>query len=234
MSSLTAAFDEWDWLLANPRFARRQSTVGWEGFEQRRLPFQVTPEHLAELAERGQYSFQVADGSVFQISYQFDPSGDILRFGSLGFYKAIDNLISAPVVDGASESSDETSDSPDVDLAEPQSAPGAQTVPWLRLDFAPSAARGVIHAASHLHVSIAENIRLPVAGVPTPKQFVETVLSWFYPDDYARAHLNQNGEFVDPNRQTGVNALFCAVTAEPAVLNALHLLVPPSAARAAN
>jgi hypothetical protein len=139
MASLTAAFDEWDWLLANPRFARSESTIGWEGFEQRRLPFQVTPEHLAELAERGQYSFQVADGSVFQISYQFDPTGNILRFGSLGFYKTIDDLISALSPDDADGSTDETSDSADVDLAEPQSGLDAPTVPWLRLDFDPGA-----------------------------------------------------------------------------------------------
>jgi hypothetical protein len=94
MSSLTSAFDEWDWLLANPRFARRGSTIAWEGFQRRVLPFNITPDHLVELAEAGQYSFQVADGSIFQVTYQFDPQGELVQFASLGFYRTIEDTIS--------------------------------------------------------------------------------------------------------------------------------------------
>jgi hypothetical protein len=109
--------------------------------------------------------------------------------------------------------------------------PLPQTIPWIRLDYDPGAARGVVHAASHLHMSLTETVRLPVAGVPTPKQFVEAVVSWFYPDEYAHAHLNQDGQFTNAERQETINALFCAIVAEPAVLNALHVLIPPSSAR---
>jgi hypothetical protein len=236
MSSLTSAFDEWDWLLANPRFVRTGSTVAWEGYRPRILPFVVTPDLLGELAENGEYSFQVADGSIFRISYQFDAAGNVLRYGSLGFYKTIDDVsqavASSPVVPGT-----EVLDELSLDVATASPAPPLPpslpaSIPWIRLDFDPAAARGVVHAATHLHLSLAESVRAPVAGVPTPKQFVETVISWFYPDDYERAHLDQHGAFINPMRQTKVNELFCPIAAEPTVLEAIHFLIPPAAARA--
>jgi hypothetical protein len=237
MSSLTSTFDEWDWLLANPRFARRGSTVAWQGFQRRILPFYVTADHLVELAEAGQYSFQVADGSIFQVTYQFDAAGEIVRYASLGFYKTVDDTVQTQLPDHnvpphglefegiqheASQTPSSASDLPD-------------SIPWLRLDYDPSAMSGVLHAASHLHVSLTDTVRIPVAGVPTPKQFVEAVLGWFYPDEYARAHLDDDGNFSDPGRQTTINELFCAVIAHPpTVLNGLHVMIPPASAREAN
>jgi hypothetical protein len=233
MSSLTSTFDEWDWLLANPRFARKGSTIAWEGFHRRKLPFHVTPDHLVELSEAGQYSFQVVDGSIFQLTYQFDQTGEIVLFGSLGFYKTVDDaemLVAEENVGSDAHIDDDV----EIELIQTLNAPPPPPIiPWLRLDYDPEAARGVIHAASHLHVSLTSTVRLPVAGVPTPKQFVEAVMSWFYPDDYAKAHLDQHGAFTNPERQKNVNEIFCAITAEPMVRDTLHFMIPPSSAREA-
>lgn len=234
MSSLTSAFDDWDWLLANPRYARSQSRVAWDDFAHHMLPFRVMPEHLVELSETGQYSFQVADGSLFQLIYQFDPTGNVLLYGSLGFYRTLDDpFLSSehePEQVGYEGVSD-TSELDDKPGAPVEQARISETIPWIRLDYDPSAASGCLHPASHLHASIAETVRIAVAGVPTPKQFVEAVFSWFYPDQYRERHLLEDGQFGDPSRQADVNAIVAAIGAEPDVLRAVHLLIPPYASR---
>jgi hypothetical protein len=58
-------------------------------------------------------------------------------------------------------------------------------------------------------------------------------MSWFYPDDYAKAHLDEHGSFANAERQKTINELFCAIMAEPMVRGALHLMIPPSSAREA-
>lgn len=234
MSSLSSAFDDWDWLLANPRYARSQSRVAWEGFAHQMLPFRVMAEHIAELSENGQYSFQVADGSLFQLIYQFDATGNVLNYGSLAFYKTLDEPLPSP-----ENEAEEIGDDGASGISELDDQPGTlvdqtrviETIPWIRLDYDPNAANGALHAASHLHASIADSVRIAVAGVPSPKQFVEAVLSWFYPDEYRQRHLLEGGQFSDPGRQADVNEMVAAIVAEPHVLGAVHLLIPPYASR---
>lgn len=224
MSSLTSTFDDWAGLLANPRFARQNSKVGWIGFKRRMLPFRVLPEDLTDLADNKQYSFQVADGSIFQICYQFNDDNTSLLWASLGFYKNQHEIVHDLEWDVDSESLDENST-----VAKKVYGPSltAESIPWIRLDYDPTSTRGVIHTASHLQMSLAENLRLPVAGVPTPKQFVEAVIAWFYPEDYELSHLNTDGSFKNNSRQDDVNSIYTAIAAESNVLKTLHLMIPP-------
>jgi hypothetical protein len=124
----------------------------------------------------------VHDGSVFQLYYGFLGSSGRLVEASLGFFFSGDlpETIGDPFVEGVMPS------------GLPESRPG-----WVRLDFDPLAGSDCLHYHSHLHLSLSPSVRIPVKRVPTPKQFVELIIAWFYPDIYRR-HRLPSGEFELP------------------------------------
>ena len=69
-----------------------------------------------------------------------------------------------------------------------------EALPWLRIDYDPRVAGGVLHAPCHLHVHGAPTVRIPVDRVPTPRAFVEAIAAWFYPQLYAK-HRTLDAEF---------------------------------------
>jgi hypothetical protein len=58
------------------------------------------------------------------------------------------------------------------------------SIPWIRIDHAPTDARGMTHTATHLHSSMSAEIRVPLSVLPTPAQFIDLVCAWFYPTTY--------------------------------------------------
>jgi hypothetical protein len=149
VSHLTALWREWRHWLMNPNYVRNGNAVTWAGFESPMLPHEVSWELLAELEGKRQYSFQIVDGSLLRLLYNFDSDGRLIA-GSLGYYAAI----------------------------------VAEAVPWIRIDYSPTMARGLVHTITHLHTSASTDMRVPMARLPTPKQFVELVCAWFYPQGY--------------------------------------------------
>jgi len=119
------------------------------------------------------------DGSPLQLYYAFDKTGKRVVGASLGFYYS-------------AQSSDDSSVEPSgevLPISEAERTPG-----WIRLDFDPSANRvDVAHYYCHLHTSISDEMRIPVTGVPTPKQFVDLILCWFYPEVYRSEKLGETG-----------------------------------------
>lgn len=200
MGLLVAVFMDWGGALANPRFVRVDRLVAWDRYGPRVLDYPVTMRDVAELAAQGQYTFQVTeDGSLIQLVYEFEHNEEHLRRATLAYYGA--EFPDAGVIEAPQG----------VELEDREGFPYAQ-VPWLRIDYDPRAARGVVHGDCHLHISGLPNSRFLVHGVPTPKQFVELIMLLFYPDAYEAHRLKENGSYIDREHVRRINdpAIECA------------------------
>jgi hypothetical protein len=248
ISHLTSAWEDWGGFLGNPNFARIDDVVAWKGYESRRTPHFMTILDFRELLRAKHYSFQVsADGSIVQLLYAFKGSGELLRAG-LAYYAArpqmpevsvvaeLEDATESEVVPGAvpvagvgvsgpdhEEGTEEfVGPLPDVESFEESRLP----ISWVRFDYDPSAERGVLHAAAHLQSSIGVDLRIPAVGVPTPRQWIEAIFAWFYPEDYKRHRLDEDGDFVNAGTLERVNREPLTVIDTEGVLSALHLAVP--------
>lgn len=196
LSQFTALVHEWNGWLLNQRYIRRERSIVWDGFRNPgpRLPYHATARDLASLADSGQYSFQLPDGSLIQMAYHFDTS-DVLVAASLLFCFA---------GEGVSDDDDVTEEDYEAAQIEPM-LELEEMVPWIRIDYSPEHGREMIHNECHLHLARFPMTRMGVQGVPTPRQFVEAVTAWFFPDEYARRHLAESGELSDRDRPKRVN-----------------------------
>jgi hypothetical protein len=179
---------------------------------------------LLQLYEDGQYSFQASDGSLIQIYYSFASSTDELVEARLAFYK----------VDQQSWDYEEATQ--DEDLVQSGSFGGGtqeekpsstrSSISWLRIDYSPKSAMGILHNSCHLHLSSFPSARLAVAGVPTPKQFMEFVMALCYPDIYRSHRLDNKGDYKDPLRLAAVNS-DCVPFCDDLILSQItHIRIP--------
>lgn len=200
----------WPGFFVNPNYIRNGNTITWPN--RTRFDVDTTPDLLITLIEERQFSLQVLeDGSVFQIYYGFDPTGTRVQEASLGFYHADQPMDSLgdPLTEGVTpQITGET--------------PGG----WIRLDYDPAAARDCLHYHSHLHTSLSSEMRIPIWKVPTPKQFVELIVAWFYPQAYRDGRL-ADGSFQLAHEDARV--LFdegVAVAEGIPSLNGIHVSIP--------
>lgn len=190
---LVSLFMDWSGVLANLNHARIGNTIAWNRFEHSMVPHALTLGHVAELATRRQYTFQVMeDGSVLQLLYTFNAAGDSVIACQLAYYAG--RPAAALELQAEEEGYEEVGGRDDNSL-----------VPWIRVDYDPIGARGVLHGDCHLHMSGLPEARLLVCGVPNPKQFVEFILAVCYPETYRTRRLHENGEYVDIDRIRGIN-----------------------------
>ena len=172
VSHMISLEQRWSGFFANSNYIRIGNTNTWPN--RVRYDVDTTQKLLVTLIERRQFSIQVLeDGSVFQIYYGFDHTGARLLEASLGFYHAGQV---ASVGDPATEG---------VVPLTADEIPGG----WIRLDYDPAGACDCLHYHSHLHMSLSSDIRIPVKRFPTPKQFVELIIAWFYPETYRTSRL---------------------------------------------
>ena len=138
-------------------------------------------DFVEQLAEQRQYSLQIlTDGSLIQLFYEFAADGKTLRAASLGFFYS----------GKLTEVSEELEPPLDeIDEVLPDSPADYFAGSWLRVDYDPAAARDCLHYDCHLHSSLSDDMRVAVNRVPTPKQFIELVLAWFYPETYRSNRL---------------------------------------------
>ena len=192
VSTLTAVFDDWVGVLANPRVTRINRTIAWTGYRGSTHLGTADTDAVQDLIDAGQYSFQfVSDGSVLQLRYSFGDN-DGLAWAELAYYGAI----------GFGPRDD---------------------VRWARLDYAPRHSNGIVHAACHLHLSGFPDTRIAAACVPTPAQFVEAIVAWFYPVEYRTRLLGSTGLFKDASRVDRVCAFPFAIPPPDDVRRLLHL-----------
>jgi len=108
------------------------------------------------------------------------------------------------------------------------SAQGDSPVGWLRIDYEPALAKGILHHDCHMHLSAFPQARCVVAGVPNPQQFVEFVMAVCYPETYEAHRLGQDGEYANPNKASEVNSRCFSAVEHLAYKQIIHLRIPTS------
>jgi hypothetical protein len=188
---LTAVFIEWQGFLKDPQYIHRGGEISWDRASQLILSENLTRRDVLEISRMGQYSFRVAgDESIIQISYRFDPQGD-LQSARLAFYE----VGSLTVVDE------------EIEVLPIEQEDGPNTLArWIRFDYCNTGLGRVLHMDCHLHVSGLPGTRFAVTGVPTPRQFIEFIAAHFYPTEYKKIRLDEDQRFNNLARLDSVNS----------------------------
>lgn len=250
LHSLRSAYDDWGHILVNPQFIRSRDVVSWANRRPARFGHLVMASDVLKMAEENQYTFQInEDGSLVQIYYLFLPGGNEIKSASLAFYRAkpdpdVEVVIDFPVEDivdvSTSEAENQTSDSSLETTAESIDDKNIQIefeaytsgelkdapVSWLRIDYDPAASRGVLHHDCHLHISGLSTTRFVVAGLPTPKQFVELIIAAFYPTIYKSHRLNEKWEYADKAKIASVHTDCFRLSESEIYQQMIHFRVP--------
>jgi len=190
VSSLTSTYCDWNDVFVNRSFIRRNNCIAWENFEPQRLPPIVRRSDVMGLENSRQYSFQVIDdGSIFQLYYEYEDEGKKLERANLAYYNSgisSENLncsSSDQIVEDEEEC--EMDDQPEIFLIDENSI-----VSWLRIDYVPEDQNGPLHHGCHMHIGLFQVARIPLSGVPTPRQFIEFIMALCYPNSYRSKRLN--------------------------------------------
>jgi hypothetical protein len=158
-------------------------------------------------AEEGQYSFQIYDGSLVQIFYAFDNDGATLKSARLAYYGSPDSHRTR------------RRERPHFDL-------DSEITNWIRFDYNRDPARGVLESPCHLHFGGLPRLRMMVRRVPNPKQFIELLLGWCYPDEYASHRLDASGCYKALRKIQNLHKPALTVIDEHVCLWTSHLFVP--------
>ncbi len=212
IGQLTATFNDWNGLLVNPEYIHRGQTITWQTVEHTMVPDVLTFSDVAALAEARQYSFQLlTDGSLFQLYYRYDRDGATLMNAMLAYYE------------GSSEEDAEESGTK-------AASEGAEQrfARWLRIDFTSSDPRCTLHNDCHLHIGGLRTARVVLDGVPNPKQFVDLVMAWCYPELYAEHCLigDSKSSYREARRQEWVHEGSFPFVDDLLFQQMIHLRVP--------
>lgn len=208
---LNTCFTDWSGLLANPNMTLRGNIVAWPNH----LPSiekNVTWETISRIASNRQYSFQLLDGSIVQLLYDFSGHGKSLKRAMLAYYQ--------------NQPEDDFYEDMDGEIVPIQDEAPA-TPKWLRLDFDKREDGTSIHAHCHLHISGFPDTRISCAGVPGPRQFVESLLAWLYPEHYRETIMSKEENELKL-RSIDVNRVCLHVTPPEHFNSLLHIALPPS------
>ncbi len=218
-SSLISLQKDWKGIVLNPNFVRKGWIISWSNFGSLSVGDNLTTRTILEWGKSRQYSFQLDDGSLLQLYYEFQPGGEVLENASVAFYKFKDGQTQALEDIGEWTGEEIWSDS---DLEDDL------LVPWVRVDCCPQHRRGVIHSAIHMHSNIGPSVRIPVNGFPTPKQFLEVIIAWFYPEKYASRHLDTSGGYENMGRVQAINRQSIPCFDDPNARRIVYLDMPKS------
>ncbi len=188
--SLRSVFDDWSpHFLYNANYIHQgkkewPQAISWNNYARERLDDILTVYKIAEISDKGQYTFQVfEDDSIFQLYYLYDYDGNDKRKKEVKLQSATLAFYSSRQYNKVDE------------------------VSWLRIDYDPYAeSKGILHHDCHLHLSSFPNSHFVVASVPTPKQFVELIATLFYPEIYKKHRkLDETGQYIDESKIKSVN-----------------------------
>ena len=163
-------------------------------------PHQITNDQLKQYLKNNNYSFQLFDGSLLQLYYQCSKSGDELEKAALSYYQYTNDEDGFEYIEDDLEGEEFFAENILTSDIISYNA-------WLRIDYSPQTTRGVIHSAAHLHTNMSTELRIPLKGFPTPKQFIEAVVAWFYPSEYSRQRLTKEGNYTNPEKINSINDL---------------------------
>jgi hypothetical protein len=241
-SLLHATYVDWSQsnALANPRGIRKGSQITWDNYIPRVLKPPIMASDVIDLTNAGQYTFQMTtDGSLIQIYYQYDSKGNELQSACLAFYSISsyedDELTNSSYYQAEKtlndiDTTDEDMNSEEIfdeALDQIQLSPLRNNpISWLRIDYDPEHAKGVLHHDCHMHISAFPHARLAVAGVPTPKQFVEFVIALCYPKIYEEHRLNSKGQYTNENQILTINSDCVPLRDHTVFRQMAHLRIP--------
>lgn len=235
--SLSIVYQDWSEYLINPRYVRRSNVIAWNDYdtETTKLPDIVTASDVASLYHYGQFSFQMAeDRALLQLYYIYDTRGKNILKATLAYYQFtpeneqfISNKQDKDILMEAAKQGDialyRELLAEIMDYGKPIDTP----VSWLRIDFAPEDARGVIHHDCHMHLSGFSKSRLVVMGVPTPQQFMEFIMALCYPHIYHKhRELDDTGAYPDQERIININTPSIPVANTSLSRCIAHLCIP--------
>ncbi len=212
LRELNACFTDWPGFLANKNATLRGRIVAWPNYVPS-IEKNVTWETVSLLASNRQYSFQLIDGSIIQMLYDFSAPQAELKSAMLAYYE---NRIE--------EEPDEETEGEVVPLDDDSNSSSPK---WLRMDFSKREDGSSIHAHCHLHLSGFPDTRISCAGVPGPRQFLESLLAWLYPDHYRDTVLVREDDDLKL-RLVDVNRVCIQIMPREHFNSLLHLTLPPS------
>jgi hypothetical protein len=174
--------------------------------------------------------FQVPTVQVEQITDTSSQVEAAFEHGDVDQQLGVDDPSIAPQ-SVAGDNSDDSPVNPELSsVDDPETdmylAPPDGPASWLRIDYAPRDAKGVLHYECHMHLSMFYNSRLVVDGVPTPRQFVEFIIALCYPDIYREHRLDDNGEYPDETFMHSVNSPCLPGIENNVCRHIAHLKVP--------
>jgi hypothetical protein len=240
---LIGAYIDWSHILANPQYVRIDARDGphisWNNRTPRMLKHPVLASDITYLADNGQYTFQILeDGSIIQIYYKYDAKGNELRSARLAFYSAktdafvigTNERIFSSTDGEATERSEDEDDLNNIsEFIEYTARPSTLidgSVSWLRIEYEPKDAKGILHHDCHMHFSAFPYSRFVVAGVPTPVQFIEFVMAFCYPEIYKEHRLNAQGNYVNEEKITAINSTCFPMTESIVFSQIAHFRIP--------
>jgi hypothetical protein len=211
LKELNACLQDWQGFVANKNATLRRKLLAWPNHTPS-IEREITWDTIASLASKKQYSFQLRDGSLVQMLYDFSSKGSQLASASLAYYES-------RVEEELEEEDGEVSP-----LAESLTEASPK---WLRMDFTDLEHGSCIHSACHLHLAGFPETRIGCAGVPGPRQFLESLMAWLYPSQYRGVVLcMEDGE--RRQRYIDINRLCHHVAPVDQFNSIIHVALPPS------
>ncbi len=192
MNSISSFFDE-DTVVKCHWF-RDKNQITYKKQKEFRNRAGMCNQTIQYLRDNEMYSFELLDGSLVQIFYEFN-AADVLVAATLSFFKYERQY---EKFDYGNCLAYDVEANMEYDLC-----PYTSCYPnsWIRLDFS-SIKFGVVHNDVHLHSNLMKDCRIPVTSIPTPQLFIETILVWFYSDSYKKKYLNiDTGKYLADNNE---------------------------------
>lgn len=235
---LTSVYIDWSHILANPCGVRKDFQITWAGRIPKMLKQPVMISDVIDLADSGQYTFQIAkDGSIIQIYYHYDLRGNEIKSACLAFYStAVYKEKMSPIFQSEPAAKSKGADIFDENILNEEALEEAvdEQIPvsddrpahWLRIDYDPQHAMGVLHHDCHMHLSAFPYARLVVAGIPNPKQFVEFIMALCYPQVYEKHRLDGNGQYITEEHILTVNSKYVPLLDHKVFNQISHFRIP--------
>ena len=155
-----------------------------------------------------QYSLQIIeDGSLIQIFYEFERNNHTLTSANLGYFNAggISYDLCQELQYPELSPTDITPEAQPLGLFEDNNSfEDDPIIAWIRIDYSPHNYCSPLHHSCHMHLSLFEYARIPLTGVPSPRQFIEFIISMCYPEIYTNKRLDMKYE---PNNVSHIISL---------------------------
>jgi hypothetical protein len=87
LKELNVCFQDWQGFVANKNATLRRKVLAWPNFSPS-IEKNITWDSIASLASNKQYSFQLSDGSLIQMLYDFSAKGSALTSATLAYYQS--------------------------------------------------------------------------------------------------------------------------------------------------